>query len=619
MKLFEEFPPVTTEAWMEVVLKDLKGADFDKKLVSQTLDGLALRPFYRSEDLPPTLGGDRSSVADWALREEVRQADPAEANSHALRALERGAEELAIYVYPIGPNVLEPGAMQTVLAGIDLTKTPIHWLAGPLAEKVYDAWRAEASRQGVAAEALTGSVDLDPILDRCAGFSTATVDDWQTTTLPFTERVAKETPGVQLFTVRGAFIEKAGASLAQELAFTLAIYSEYLAASRDRLPLERVVRMSELRFGVGTNYLLEIAKMRAARILVRNLLAAYGVDNVRPKLHAITTSSNKTLYDPHNNLLRATIEGMAAVLGGIDSLSIAAYNQGYQTPDEFGEHLARNTETLLKEEAYLSKVADPLGGSYTVEAITHSLAEAAWTLFRSIEESGGFVAAWKEGFIGRELDRIRAQRNKQVSQRRRTIVGTTVYPNLKERRLADVEARPRVMRVRPDGTRSDEPVPSTALDPFRPSWPMEHLRLRTERFEAAGGKRPVILLAKTGSVAMRQARAAFCLSFLGAGGYDVREETFATAADIPAGAAAIGADLIVLCSSDPEYLEIAKAVPGPKVVAGLPAEGIEELKAAGVTDFVHLRLDQQEALTQHHAQFGIPEIPLDAPLNPSKT
>lgn len=657
MKLFEEFPPISTEQWMEVVQKDLKGADFEKKLVSVTLDGIRLKPFYRAEDLPSEIAGElrgyRADGNPWAMREEIREADLAEASGHALRALNRGAEELAVYTYPIGPRLRTQEQMQRFLEGIYLEAVPIHWISGPLSPHALAMLVNEAKRRGLGLDQLRGSVDLDPIMDRCAGWTEAPLDSWTDDLLETVRFLLTEMPAYGLLTIRGAFIEKAGASLAQELAFTMSLLAEYLTVLKQGLQegriavpgadspeaaLAHIVSRCELRFGVATNYFLEIAKLRAARLLTRNVLEAFGISGARPKIHAITTSSNKTLYDPYNNLLRATIEAMAAVVAGVDSLSVAAYDQGYNTPDEFSAHLARNSGSLLREEAYLAKVADPLGGSYTVESLTRSYCDNAWGLFRCMEAAGGFVAAWNNGTVSSELDRVRAQRAKQVSARRRTIVGTTVYPNLKEQRLADVQPREPVRQIRAGANLphllerfaagddleawiGKNRVPSTSLDPFRPSWPFEHLRLRVERHVALGGKRPLIYLAMLGDPAMRRARAGFCLGFFGAGGYDVQEGTFQTPQEAAEAAEAAGADALVLCSSDPEYPDLARALQTDLylIVAGYPQDSLEELKSLGVRDFVHLRLDLLETLERYHERFGIPPIPLDEPLNPQKT
>jgi len=636
-KLFEEFAPITTAEWLSVVQKDLKGADFDKRLVTETLDGIKLRPFYRADEVPPSSGsvvrGYGRQAVHPAFREEIRETELAVANKHALRSLGRGATELAVLTYPMGVPIRSADDMWVFTQGIWIDAVPIHWMSGPYTRAMLGLITGEGVRREIHASALQGSVEFDPITDRCAGWTPGAVSDWQEEFCATLEALEK-VPQFSTTTIRGSLIEKSGASICQELAYSLGIFTEYLSVVSERYVASGVadfVRRSEFRIGVGTNYFLEIAKLRALKLLVHNVLATFGIHGVRPKFHAITTSTNKTLYDPFNNLLRATIEAMASTIGGVDSLSVAAYDQGYGAPDEFSEHLTRNTETLLLEEAYIGRVADPLGGSYAVEKLTQEYAETAWKLFRQVEDEGGFVAAWENGSIPKAIGAIQAKRSKQIGSRRRTIVGTTVYPYPKERRIGDVQARSAAHQVsipilpldelyhrRLDEFETEVPVPSTALDPFRPSWPFEHLRLRVERYALTGGKRPLVLLAEFGDKKMRRARSMFTQGFLGAGGYEMQEAIVAGAKELEELIQSASPTIVVLCSEDGAYLDFAKELNTdvPIVIAGYPVDVLEELKAAGASDFIHVRLDQLETLQRYHEKFGIPEIPLDEPLLP---
>ncbi|MBS1704357.1 MAG: hypothetical protein JST40_00675 [Armatimonadetes bacterium] len=637
MKLLEEFPPISTQEWMSVVEKDLKGQDFEKKLLKKSLDGVILKPFYRAEDLPSNLAElDHRGARQWNMREEIRDTEIASANEHALRALERGPEELAFYTFPIGPPVRTAEDMRNLLIDIYIDALPIHFLCGPLASATFGLFANEVRERNMNPASIRGSVDLDPITDRCAGWTKAHLDSWKKEFLLRVKEFDSELPNFGTWVVRGALFEKAGASLVQELSYSLALFADYLAAASEEFEPEKLAHLvgrSEIRLGVGTHYFLEIAKLRAIRVLIARVMEAAGIAGHGPKIHAVTTSSNKTLYDPHNNLLRGTIEAMAAAIAGADSLTVAAYDQGYHSPDEFSVHLARNTETLLKEEAHLGKVADPLAGSYTVERLTADLVDLAWESFLVIEDQGGFVESWRDGLIGSQLQVIRTKRNLLLSQRRRTIVGTTVYPNTQETRLDQVQPAPRSTKLRDLSETdllqlskvesladllTDEPLDSTPLDSYRPSWPFEHLRLRVERHAAKGGKRPKILLAKLGDLKMRQARAAFCGGFFGAGGYEIIEENFDALSQAAMKAMELNADALVLCSSDSEYQEFLKplSLSIPILIAGNPVESLEELKAAGAKDFIHVKLEMLETLHRYHEMFGVPEIPLDEPLNP---
>jgi methylmalonyl-CoA mutase len=609
-RLFEEFPPVETSRWMEVVARDLKGQDFDKKLVTITEDGIPVRPIYRKEDLGPEMPAARGASGDGresAMREEIRSSSLAEANAHALKALDSGAEEVSFYTYPIGAFLSTKEEMERLLEGVYIEMAPVHWLSGPFSPAVLRLYIEVVKDRGLKREEIRGSIDLDPIMDRAAGWVSGGFAGWREPFRAALELSAKELPSFGSFVVRGSMLEKAGASLAQEIAFSASLLAEYLEeASSAGFDLKDTVQKAEIRLGVGQNYLLEIAKLRAARVVFANVLAGFGVSEVQPKIHAITTGINKTLFDAHNNLLRATMESMSAVIGGCDSLSVATFDQGYHDTDEFSRHLARNTEILLKEEAHLNKVADPLGGSYAIESLTASIAQAAWDLFQKVQDKGGFCAAWEEGFIPSELSRVRAQKLKAATSRRNPLVGTSIYPNPKEKKADSVQPRkgPRVAaNILPETkdlalALSEQEADMGSLTPLRLAQPFEDLRLAVERSPRV----PVVQLLLTGSVAMRKARAGFCQSFFGCAGLDIRESALSDV--LPEG------DLYVLCSSDDEYLAMAKTVlalqpQAPVWVAGLPQEALEDLKAAGVADFVHARLNPVETLTSLLPTLGV--------------
>lgn len=617
-RLMAEFPPVSTEQWMEVVVKDLKGQPYEKRLVHEAEPGVTVKPIYRKEDLPSEMPAARGRSQDgirWGMREEIRESDPKNANAHALRCLMSGAEELAWHTYPIGSFVKNASALEELTTGIYLEMAPIHWMSGPLSPSLVRLFAAEVERRGISRDEVRGSIDLDPITDAAAGWVNPE-SDWKGVLVDTLGFIGKTLPSYTTFVVRGSLIEKAGASMAQEVGWAAAIFADSLSAVQEALadgrlfwpspkPLADIAARSEVRLGVGTQYLLEIAKIRAARIVLANVAAGFGLEGVVPRIHGITTSSTKTLYDPHNNILRGTIEGMAAVIGGCDSLSVAAFDQGHTTPDEFSAHIARNTEILLKEEAHLDKVADPLGGSYAIESLTHSIAEAAWTVFLRAQEAGGFLAGWQSGALPAELERVKKAKADAASWRRTPLVGTSVFPNLKETRLADVSPLPKAKVCRPgvaeslDTLVTDQEAEMGALSPLKLAAPFERLRLAVER----SGRRPKVVLLKSGDLAMRSARASFCLGFFGCGGLDV-EETVWDGSSLPA------ADLIVLCSSDAEYLEFTQQVAGlgpssPVWIAGKPAEGLDELKAAGAADFVHIRLNPVETLEALLPQLGV--------------
>jgi methylmalonyl-CoA mutase len=431
-----EFPPVSTAEWEAQIARDLKGADYDRKLVWRTDEGIAVRPYYRAEDAPrrgPLLVGPRS----WRL--------------------------------------LRPGEEPALAAS---------------AFEIHDS----------------------------------------------------------------------GGTAVQEVAAVLAQGSDALAADRP---------VTAIGLSVGSNHFMEIAKLRATRLLWSHVRAAFGLDEAPVHLHARTAGENKTLFDPYVNLLRVTTEALSAVLGGCDSLTI--------TPCGFDPRLADNVHHILREESHLDKVADPGAGSYYIEALTDRLAIEAWHLFQRIEAAGGWAAYTASGTLDAALARSRAAKEEAVATRHRVLVGTNNYPDVGERRLTEAADVPGGWRL------------ASAF---------ERIRLRTERHAAATGRLPRVLLLERGDLRMRKARAAFCLNLFGCAGFEVvRSETL------------VPADLVILCSADPEYTAMARDicphVTVPVLVAGNPRDQVEALRASGVADFVHVSSNAIETLTTWQARLGI--------------
>ena len=345
-------------------------------------------------------------------------------------------------------------------------------------------------------------------------------------------------------------------------------------------PVDRAAREIEFVFAVGSTYFIEIAKLRAARMAWAQAVAAFApsdLDSCRMKLHVRTARLNKSFCDPYTNVLRATTEAMSAAIGGCETLTVQPFG--------FDDHLALGIQRVLAEEAHLNAVADPAGGSFYIEALTNSLAREAWKLFQRIEAAGGYSQAVAAGWLAEDIAKTRAAREKAVSSRRRALVGVNNYP--------DLNGKP--LEIAPAPETGDAPFPL-----FRLAEPFEKIRERTARHARETGHVPKVLLLKRGDVKMRTARANFALNFLGCAGFEIAES------DEYAGASA---DLVVLCSSDSEYLpfaqEVCAATHVPVIVAGNPKDHIEALKAAGVQGFIHIASNAVETLTAWQDRLGV--------------
>jgi methylmalonyl-CoA mutase len=294
------------------------------------------------------------------------------------------------------------------------------------------------------------------------------------------------------------------------------------------------------------------------------------------RLHVRTARRNKSIGDRSSNLLRVTTEALSAVIGGCDRLTVEPFG--------LDPHLALSIQRILREEAHVDAVADPAGGSYYIEVLTDSIARHSWKLFQQVEADGGFSKALTSGTLAKALAATHAVRERAFSSRRRTLVGVNNFPNLMEN---------------PPG--ADAPAPlGSPLPQYRIAERFEKIRHRTFEHAHTTGRFPKVLLLKRGDVKMNGARANFCLNFFGCAGFEmIQSEDYE----------GIDADLVILCSSDPEYVafaqEVCPKVKLPVLVAGNPKDQIAALKAAGVQGFVHMQSDMLDTLRDWQNRLGM--------------
>lgn len=616
-KLFSEFPPISTAEWMAAIEKDLKGADFDKTLVWETYEGIKVKPFYRSEDLNgipeavasepgafPYLRGNVAGPNDWKIRQDIFHSDPREANKAALRSLGRGAQAIAFVAQPLGAGVIGVAVngsedLRALLTGFT-PDMPVHFATGPLTE----SW-VECLPDDVAA-ALTGSLDYDPIADYGTVMRAYEGADKMAADMKaFYAAARKKVPGMKSVHIRSSLVHEAGGSAVHELAFSLAKGVEYLSILGPESASSFL-----LTFSVGSNFFMEIAKFRAARILWARMLQEFGLPEAerRAPIHARSSNWNKTIFDSYANMLRATTEAMSAAIGGADSISVIPFDVIYEQPDEFSVHIARNVQVILRDEAYLGQVRDVAGGSYFIESLTRELAEKSWEMFQQIEEHGGLVKALESGWVQEEIHKVREVKDAHIAQRRLSLIGTNQFPNLKETMIDKLKPP----HAEPCALLKPWPMSEMFVPPitrYRAAEPFEQVRLATEDHVHRGGKRPVVFLVMVGNVGMRKARANFMANLFGCAGFEIAESP--DDSDLVAGvqaAKAAKADLVVLCSSDDEYAQFgpklvaaakAASLQVPLIVAGNPKDSIEALKAAGIDDFVHVRSNALETLRRY--------------------
>ena len=606
-KLFTEFPPVSTEQWEAIINKDLKGADYEKKLVWRTDEGFQVRPYYRAENLEnldylktmpgefPYTRGVKTHDNHWDIVQEVEEADPAKANAIAVDALKRGATCIAFNA----KNIDNDAALETLLNGIDLNVNGVQFNHVKSYLDLMRRFVAYVEKNNFDKEKVQGSLNFDPLIYRLKHnkfWKSAEEDMQQAVELIELNGCMRN---FKVINVNGITLHNAGATIVQELAYTLSFANEYLAFYTEKgLKPEKVASRMQLTLSVGSNYFMEIAKLRATRLLWSTMVAQYKPEcDCAYKIHINTVAStwNKTLYDPYVNMLRSTTEGMSAVIGGSDSISLQPFDVAYKESDEFSRRISRNVQVILKEEAFMDRVVDPAAGSYYVENLTNSIAENAWKLFQSVEQNGGALTAIEDGTMKTAIEESCQKRDMNIATRRYVLLGTNQYPNINETMADKIER-----------TVKDE---NEGLKTYRGAMAFEELRLETEKY-AKNNHRPSVFLLKVGNLAMRQARAGFITNFFGCAGYQIIEPAgFATVED---GVKAVGEakpDLIVVCSSDEEYATLgveaaqqckAQFANTPFLVAGNPTECIDALKAAGTDDFIHVRVNLLESLRKYN-------------------
>lgn len=608
-KLFSEFAPTTTEAWKEKAVADLKGADYEKKLVWKTNEGFAIQPFYRREDIAslattnalpgeyPFVRGNKKDNNEWCVRQDIEVTDYAEANAKALQVLERGADSLG---FKIKGKMLSAEGIETLLKGIHACCIELNFVtcvgkSVELANILINYFTAK----GYDLSVLRGSINYDPFNKLVA--KGKEIGEYADTLKTLVETM-QALPEYKCVAVNALSMNNAGSYISQELGYALAWGHEYLSTMVEAgVPVDMAAKAVKFNFGISSNYFMEIAKFRAARMLWATIVKQY-----EPKcdcackmaVHAETSTFNLTLFDAHVNLLRTQTEAMSAAIAGVDSITVCPFDKTYETPDEFAERIARNQQLLLKEECHLDKTVDPAAGSYYIETLTASIAKQAWELFLAVENAGGFLAEAKAGNIQRAVNKSGDARREAVSKRREILLGTNQYPNFTE--TAGTK-RPLGQTCCCGG--ECEPT-YEKLDQSRQASAFEALRLETEE----SGRRPKAFMLTIGNLAMRQARAQFSCNFLACAGYEVIDNLgFATVEEGVEAAMAAKADIVVLCSSDDEYAEYAvpafKAVDGRAmfIVAGAPA-CMDDLKAAGIENFIHVRCNVLETLKEYNAK-----------------
>lgn len=610
--LLSEFPEVSRSEWEAVITTDLKGADRSKKLVWRTLEGFDVEPYYRAEDLEtlkhlnthpgefPFLRGNQKDHK-WLVRQTLKVEDPSKANKEALDILCKGIDSIG---FEINDKEFTASQLNLLLNGIELKAVEITF-SGCAARNVAKLFIEKLKADKADPESVRANFSIDP-LKRATKKGSFCKNGNCFGTIAELIKSAAEFKHLRFISVGGGLFNECGSNLTQELAFALAMGHEYLVKGMEEgLTIDQVAHSIYFNFSISSSYFLEIAKLRAGRLLWANIVKQYAPKcECSGKMKTCSTSSlwNTTVYDPYVNILRGTTEAMAAAIGGADSIEVLPFNKSFADPSEFSLRIARNTQLLLKEESHFDRVADPAAGSYYIEVLTDKLANSAWALFKEVENKGGYIAALKEGFIQSTVKAMAANRDKRIATRRETLLGTNQFPNFNEVSDKDIKTGKCTCSCSCGSEKEFD-----TITPYRGAEAFEELRMRTEKC----GKTPKAFMLTCGALAMARARAQFSCNFFACAGIKVIDNTyFSTVKEGVEAARKAGAEIVVVCSSDDDYATLAPEVYNELkdsaivVVAGAPA-CMEDLKAAGITHFISIKDNVLETLKGYQNELGI--------------
>jgi methylmalonyl-CoA mutase len=687
--LQNDFPETSYEEWKKTTEKDLKGVPFEKKLITKTYEGIDLQPIYTKEDLKNiefienkpgfenyVRGRKYSGNAfeSWEIKQNLPYPLAEDFNEALRNDIERGQNSIFLSLDYAAKNGLDPDfakegevGMEGVsicnlddfcnaLIDVNLKKYPIYINAGFGGYHSMLLFSAYLKKQGIDKKLIKGGFEIDPLGYAVTyGELPLQLDKVFDCVSKVTKWTDKNIPDFKTLNINSLPYHNAGASAVQELAFSLATAVEYINQLLDRgHNINKIANKITFTFGIGSFYFMEIAKLRASRLLWSKIIKEYGGNEESQKMfvNAKTSYHNQTLYDPYVNMLRTTTETFSAIVGGADSISSNPFDEAFGLPDEFSRRIARNTQIVLKEESHLDTLIDPAGGSYYIEKLTEDVANKTWNLFIEIQNKGGMLKALIEGFPQTETEKTDTDRKKDFSKRKSVLVGTNMYANLKEEKLefktpdykniyekrceqvkkfkssnntTDILINiKKVQSEKPEelieacidaiiqgatiGTISkalkfgnEEPVSIKPIKIHRASEIFEEVRDKALEYKNRNGFTPKIFLATMGPVSRHKARADFSRGFFEVGGFDViYKKGFETTDEAIIEAINSGAKIVTICSTDDTYPELVPAlakelkekIKDVKIIlAGYPKDFVEKFKQDGIDDFIFIGAD----------------------------
>lgn len=582
---FDDFPKPTFEAWKQVAIQSLKGGDFNKMLTSPTDEGITLQPIYTAEhieNLPfihtlpaqfPYLRGTHDQPKAWRIAQTIAIQSPNEFNQALQHDLQNG--QTAIVLRPDAPIIRTMDDLKVALDGIDLGKYPVICFGDTTLSQLLFTYSDE----------LFGVISDDPFRHLSQDQA---LDVTQAASL--TRQAIEQNRPLRTIGISTLIYHDAGATTVQESAYAIAsgvtIIRELL---KQGFTIDSIASHIAFEVGIGSNFLLEISKFRALRMLWANVVKAFGGNDQSAKIvvYAKTGITNKSQLDPHTNILRTATEGLSAVIAGVDGLDLSPFDHVICPPDEFSRRIARNQQLILQHEVNLAKLIDPSGGSYAIEYLTDQIARKAWEQFQSIEAQGGMVSVLQSGTIQSEIETITSARAARYAKRKDKLVGVNMYVN-------SGEPLPKVNLPSPDASHN-------LLKSHRYAEPFEALRYAVWDYAQRHGRKPTLHLANLGELRRHKPRTDFTLGFFGVGGFEFFNPDGDTNIEqIVQSITNANPDAVVICGADDDYQAIVpKLVPllkahdqtRPIILAGYPKDQIQAYQQAGVDEFIYLGAD----------------------------
>ena len=578
--LFQDFIPPTKQDWLHKVSVDLKGADFDKKLVWKNLNGINIQPFYTRNDQKKVLANTGENSAAVTNYRRIIVKDAKEANRLALKALEEGMTGI---IFEINSEILA----EQLLKHIDYNGISVSFVLKNESYSFIESYKAFLVSQSIDPCLVHGYIDLE-LFD--AYLISGSLDNSKFEVLCELTKQFAAYPNLKTLVVSGSGYQDAGSNQVQEIAFTLnSLVFLIEQISVKGITNEAVFENLYFILGLSSEYFIEIAKLRVFKSLLSEVALKYGIQQTNVCVLSKTSVWSKSITDANTNMLRTTTEAMAALLGNTDAIELDPYDHEFKSTSDFSSRIAGNIANILKEESYFGKVSNPVDGSYYIEELSLQIAENTLAIFKEIEALGGFYKQFENETIQSQIAEIRIKKTKLLTQRRLAMVGVNQYPNLMETISKEFLSN------------NETSNNSKLLVPQRASLEIEKIRLNTETFVSEIGYRPSVEIVSFGQLTMRKARAAFAYDFMGVTGYQIENEKSFEAATLAAKKSAMtDSDIVVLCSSDIDYIESAiefvkefRLSNNTKtlLLAGYPEQIKESLIVAGLDGFIHVRSD----------------------------